>query len=850
MSSGIHARKKRGQLIATLLRVRAVVYLVAGVPLLFLPHPAVEAQVFGVSVIVLASMISPYLIRRFNRSLGIRTAALSDLAVAYGMWALAPALGGLALVLAVWTVAYAVLLGSAKVGKTIASLATTLELSKLAVLYLGESLLSGLPVVAAPHASPLLIVGGGVAIAGAYYSFRLIDRYFVAVNDAAETGEERYRKLMDTAPTAFIVVVEDTIAYANNAGSHLLDPSGGSMTNLKLTNYVDKDSIVAFKKVRARVLNLLETVEGEQMKLVASDGSAVWVDLSANAVDYGHDLAMQLMLSDRSGQFRAEEELHRTRVDYQSFFERIPVAMYRSRPDGEILHVNQALVELLGATDKNDIVGRNARSFYADQSDRERLTDMLEEEGVILGYEWRVLTQDGADRWVRDTSRLIDTPRGVFYEGAMVDVTDRHAVEEELWARAFQQEAAASIGRLALETEDVPLLCESLSGVVSEVLGVDAVAVMRRDSKGLFRTVGGGPGLTVEATMLSGIADRAHMSAAPVLLRSAAEVRLAAPALLELGYQSCIALVVPGKEINFGTLVGLSREERVFSSDDLNFLYSVSSVLASAIDKVGAYTRLEELVVSKDAFVASVSHELRTPLTVVAGLAHELDQRWMSLSDEDMAEFTSMLLGQSEDMANLIEDLLVAAQLNIGNVAIRIVPVAVSGEVDRVIVGFESQMDRAISSDVPDVTIDVDPIRLRQILRNLVSNAIRYGGETIEVVGFVASGLLVVEVRDDGAPIPEEDRERIFEPYERAHETAGTPGSVGLGLAVSRTLAELMRGSLTYHHDGMSAFRLELPASVSDLESSPLSGVRNDDVLSAFGAVGTGRIGVDVAAIK
>ena len=849
MSSGITARKIRGQLIATLLRVRAVVYLVAGIPLLAMPEVALTARIFGVLVIAHAS-IYPYIVGRFNKSTAVRTAAASDLFVAFGMWLLAPALGGLALMLAMWAVAYAVLLGPAKVGRSIASIATTLELSKLVVLWLGAELFPALPVVAAGNASTLLIVGGGVAIGGAYYSFRQIDRYFVAVNDAAETGGERYRKLIDTAPMAFIVVVEDRIAYANNAGTHLLELTGGSLIGRNFFDFIEKDSINGFKKVRARVLNLLETVEGEQTRLVASDGSAVWVDLSANAVDYGHDLAIQLMLIDRSGQLLAEEELQRTKIDYQTFFERIPVAMYRSRPDGTIAHVNQAMVDLVGVEDKSEIVGKNARTFYVDETERDRLTEMLEEEGIVAGYEWRLKTSDGMIRWVRDTARLIDTRSGSFYEGAVVDVTARRNVEEELWARAVQQEAVASIGQLALQTEDVTLLCESLADIVSEVLGIGGVAVMCRDSKGLFQIIGSNPGLTVEATVLSGIADRTHMSAAPVVLRSVAEVKFAAPGLLEHGNQSCIALMVTSNEINFGTLVVVAREERGFSSDDLNFLYSVSSVLAAAVDRAGANNRLEALLASKDAFVASVSHELRTPLTVVSGLAYELRQRWMTLSDEEMAEFTMMLVGQSEEMAGLIEDLLVAAQANIGNVLIRIVPVGVSGEVDSVIVGFKSQTDRTISADVPDVTIDADPIRLRQILRNLVSNAIRYGGEAIEVTGFVASGLFVIEVKDNGPPIAEEDRARIFQPYERAHETAGRPGSVGLGLSVSRTLAELMRGSLTYRHDGLSTFRLELPASISTLDGTPAAGVRVDDPLSAFRAVGAGRIGVDVDAIK
>ncbi len=105
-----------------------------------------------------------------------------------------------------------------------------------------------------------------------------------------------------------------------------------------------------------------------------------------------------------------------------------------------------------------------------------------------------------------------------------------------------------------------------------------------------------------------------------------------------------------------------------------------------------------------------------------------------------------------------------------------------------------------------------DPVRLRQILRNLLINAARYGGDRIEVnvrqTGDVASMAII----DDGPGIPEGDRERIFDAYQTSHLTPGRPGSLGLGLTVSRQLARLMGGNLTYHYDNRSVFELTIPA--------------------------------------
>ncbi|MFV1963625.1 MAG: sensor histidine kinase, partial [Acidimicrobiia bacterium] len=107
----------------------------------------------------------------------------------------------------------------------------------------------------------------------------------------------------------------------------------------------------------------------------------------------------------------------------------------------------------------------------------------------------------------------------------------------------------------------------------------------------------------------------------------------------------------------------------------------------------------------------------------------------------------------------------------------------------------------------------VDPMRVRQILQNLISNAIKYGGPQIKVRLHDGEQQVSVVVSDDGEGIDAEDRDRIFEPYETLHTPGSMPGSMGLGLVVSRTLARLMGGDLTYRYDNReSLFEVTLPA--------------------------------------
>ena len=221
----------------------------------------------------------------------------------------------------------------------------------------------------------------------------------------------------------------------------------------------------------------------------------------------------------------------------------------------------------------------------------------------------------------------------------------------------------------------------------------------------------------------------------------------------------------------------------------------------------------EEAIRSKDEFIASVSHELRTPLTAVRGFAEILQDPHAELGEKEMRDMIAVIASESADVSDIVEDLLVAARSDIDQLTIAPRPVKLSPLVletaERVRWGAKTI---EVSTD-PDTTAFADPLRLRQILRNLMVNAVRYGGDNVQVsVSSDGTDVVVVTVRDDGPGIPSEHRDEIFAPYRRVHDRAGLPGSVGLGLAVSRRLARLMSGDVTYTHDGTwSNFTLQVP---------------------------------------
>ncbi|MDJ0924313.1 MAG: HAMP domain-containing sensor histidine kinase [Acidimicrobiia bacterium] len=225
---------------------------------------------------------------------------------------------------------------------------------------------------------------------------------------------------------------------------------------------------------------------------------------------------------------------------------------------------------------------------------------------------------------------------------------------------------------------------------------------------------------------------------------------------------------------------------------------------------------LADQIRSKDEFIAAVSHELRTPLTSVLGFADLINQD-RTMLPPDKREMLAHLVDEANDMAHIVEDLLVAARAEIGSIAIDLEQLNLAALAHKAI-GDLDESFAVHRREEPMVM--ADRVRVGQIVRNLASNALRYGGEDRSVRIGIDGCNAVVEVRDDGKEIPPEERERIFEPYARAHNRPGMAASVGLGLSVSRQLAKLMGGDVVYlRENGYSVFRLTLPLAAIPVRS-------------------------------
>jgi len=235
---------------------------------------------------------------------------------------------------------------------------------------------------------------------------------------------------------------------------------------------------------------------------------------------------------------------------------------------------------------------------------------------------------------------------------------------------------------------------------------------------------------------------------------------------------------------------------------------------------------LREANQAKTDFLATMSHELRTPLNAILGNAEHLAR--LADLDDDKRAFRDLQVS-GETLLGLIEDILVFSRVEAGRLSVEVRPVAWRPTLEGLLESFRAQAEgkglRLLGRwpDAPE-TVGTDALRLRQIVGNLVSNAIKFtpsGTITVEAAfdGEPEARWFWVRVRDTGIGVPPQHLEKIFEKFTQGeHGKSRTYGGLGLGLSISRSLAELLGGTLTVESTvGQgSVFTLGLPVRTTE----------------------------------
>ena len=215
---------------------------------------------------------------------------------------------------------------------------------------------------------------------------------------------------------------------------------------------------------------------------------------------------------------------------------------------------------------------------------------------------------------------------------------------------------------------------------------------------------------------------------------------------------------------------------------------------------------------SRERFLVTVSQELRKPLTGVRAIAQMLAADEGLMNQPRMPDLHALLVGELDDMAGVVEDLLTTSRIEAGALEYTIGPVDVRDEV-HALLDSVNHRGASVYVAMDEGVVNADRRRLRQIVRNLLANALKYGGPNIEIKGQADADSYTILVVDDGQGVSTAVEDRLFSRFASVDEGAQ---SVGLGLSIVMALAVGMGGTAFHQReDGLTRFGVRLPTAVA-----------------------------------
>lgn len=295
--------------------------------------------------------------------------------------------------------------------------------------------------------------------------------------------------------------------------------------------------------------------------------------------------------------------------------------------------------------------------------------------------------------------------------------------------------------------------------------------------------------------------------------------------LLALGLRSRLVtpLLVGPRPI--GMISFVRSEPSAFGVEEVELISLLGRLVATAVQNIRAYEaerqtveELRRLSALRADFVSLVSHELRSPMAAVIGAARTLQDRWRTLAPEQREAFLALIGDETNRLAALIGDVLDTSRIEAGTFSYSFTDVdlgrLVKDAVATASVGQDEVRVRAdVAGSVPVVRGDRE--RLRQVLTNLIDNAVKYSpaGDEVTVIIRPENGVVRVEVTDNGPGIPRDQQRLIFEKFGRADVPGGSKPGTGLGLFIARSIVEAHGGTLDVRSRPASGatFELTLP---------------------------------------
>jgi signal transduction histidine kinase len=280
--------------------------------------------------------------------------------------------------------------------------------------------------------------------------------------------------------------------------------------------------------------------------------------------------------------------------------------------------------------------------------------------------------------------------------------------------------------------------------------------------------------------------------------------------LARFGFRASLAIPLLREDRIIGGLVVRRKSTGEFRPEVIELLKTFATQSALAIQNARLFREIEDKGRQieaanrhKSEFLANMSHELRTPLNAIIGFSEVLLDPSLKVTEEEQSQFLTDVLSSGKHLLNLINEILDLSKIEAGRMELQIEPALLSDVLDAVQstirpLAGKKGIDLRFESDSDIDAFPMDGARIKQVLLNLVGNAVKFTpeGGRVWVRADAVNGAVRVEVGDTGPGIPSQQHDQIFLEFQQAGTEAGKPEGTGLGLALAKKFVEMHGGKV------------------------------------------------------
>jgi PAS domain S-box-containing protein len=656
-------------------------------------------------------------------------------------------------------------------------------------------------------------------------------------------AETRYVVLAESSFAGVYVVQDGIFSYLNKNAALYVEYNPEELIGSHASILVHPEDKDRMRRCAQEMLSGQRRTPYE-FRVITKSGGVRWIMETVSTIDYHGRPAILGNSMDVTEKMNMENALIESEARYRHLFDHAVEGVFQSTPQGTYVSVNPAFARMYGYASPEEMtvaVTNIGVQLYVYQEDRQKISRLLETQDFVEVFEAEFRRKDGVRIWGAINARTVRDDRGriCYYEGTIVDITERKRAEEE-FRRQYR------FLRTLLDSIPVPIyyldaqgtcggcnqpFADFIDRTTEEVIGKPLCELWREDigTSGLH-LIWGEEGAQ-EALVYETVLTRADDVPRDVIISKAPFFNLDGSRGGEIGSFIDITERKEAErdlDLHRHHLEELVRERTEGLEREIAEHRHTEQALRRAKEDAEAANR------AKSAFLANMSHELRTPLNAVIGFSDVLSKQYFGPLNDQQGEYVQDIATSGQHLLELINEVLDLAKIEAGKDDLYYAPVSLP---ELLVNSLSMVKEKArlhgievcveAEERLAGITVTADARKLKQVLYNLLSNATKFtpdGGRIAvlaravddTVSGEKSGGRFIeVSVTDTGIGLAPEDLEKVFEEFYQVYDpTMGKNPGTGLGLSLARRIISLHGGRIWAESPGPgqgSAFIFRIP---------------------------------------